>query len=67
MRKPESTYLRENLEAVPAEPSKPPSLDPVIAALLDHLPAPGDDFPDSDRALWIAAIEAAFNLIYGRG
>lgn len=37
-------------------------LDPLIQALLGHLPASGDSFPD--RALWMKILELALQLIY---
>lgn len=49
-----------------AEPdaSNGPQLDPLIDALLDHLPAPGDPFPAEDRKLWLQILELAFKLIH---
>lgn len=37
-------------------------LDPVIDALLEHLPAPGDPFPD--RQLWLQILELVLKLVY---
>ena len=39
-------------------------LDPLIEALLEHLPAPGDHFPKEDRTLWLQILELSFKLIY---
>jgi hypothetical protein len=39
-------------------------LDPVIDALLEHLPAPGDYWPSADRKLWLQMLELSFSLIY---
>lgn len=39
-------------------------LDPLIDALLEHLPAPGDYFAPEDRKLWLQILELAFKLIY---
>jgi hypothetical protein len=39
-------------------------LDPVIDALLGHLPAPGDYWPSTDRKLWLQMLELSFSLIY---
>jgi hypothetical protein len=39
-------------------------LDPLIDALLVHLPAPGDYWAKDDRALWLRMMELAFELIY---
>jgi hypothetical protein len=41
-----------------------PELDPIIDALLDHLPAPGDYFAMGDRKRWLAILELAFDMIY---
>lgn len=40
------------------------SLDPLIDAMLDHLPAPGDVFEPEQRKLWLQILELAFKLIY---
>lgn len=39
-------------------------LDPLVDALLEHLPAPGDVFPPESRKLWLQILELAFRLIY---
>lgn len=39
-------------------------LDPIIDAMLEHLPAPGDYWSKDDRALWLRMIELAFELVY---
>lgn len=39
-------------------------LDPLINALLEHLPAPGDYFSPEDRKLWLQILELSFKLIY---
>jgi hypothetical protein len=39
-------------------------LDPLIDALLEHLPAPGDHWPPEDRKTWMQILELAFKLIY---
>jgi hypothetical protein len=39
-------------------------LDPLIDALLEHLPAPGDYFPKEDRKRWLQILEMALELIY---
>ncbi|HEY1887153.1 MAG TPA: hypothetical protein VGG86_14070 [Roseiarcus sp.] len=41
-----------------------PELDPIIDALLDHLPAPGDYYAKDDRKRWLAILEMVFDLIY---
>jgi hypothetical protein len=40
------------------------ALDPLIDALLEHLPAPGDYFPKEDRKRWLQILEMALDLIY---
>ena len=40
------------------------TLDPIIDALLEHLPAPGDYFPQDERKKWLQMIELSFDLIY---
>ena len=40
------------------------ALDPIIEALLEHLPAPGDYWSKDDRKRWLAMIELSFDLIY---
>lgn len=49
-----------------AEPSEANSaqLDPLIDALLDHLPAPGDPFPPEERALWMQILDLILKLIH---
>jgi|HubBroStandDraft_2_1064218.scaffolds.fasta_scaffold21259_7 hypothetical protein len=39
-------------------------LDPIIDALLIHLPAPGDYFAKDDRKKWLQMMELSFDLIY---
>jgi hypothetical protein len=39
-------------------------LDPIISALLEHLPPPGDYFSKEDRKLWLQIVELSFDLIY---
>lgn len=58
MPKPKSTYQAEPDEAS----SNNQQLDPVIDALLEHLPAPGDPFPD--RALWMQILDLVLKLVY---
>ena len=40
------------------------ALDPIIDALLEHLPAPGDYFPKEERQKWLQMMTLAFDLIY---
>jgi hypothetical protein len=49
------------------EPNGEPNgleLDPIIEALLEHLPAPGDPWPQNDRKRWLQILEMALSLIY---
>jgi hypothetical protein len=39
-------------------------LDPLIDALLEHLPAPGDYWAIEDRQQWLMVLEQSFKLIY---
>ena len=39
-------------------------LDPLIDALLEHLPPPGDAFPKELRTLWLQILELSLKLIY---
>ena len=39
-------------------------LDPIIDALLEHLPAPGDYWPIDDRKRWLQMMELSFDMIY---
>jgi hypothetical protein len=40
------------------------ALDPLVDALLEHLPAPGDYWEPDERKLWLQLLELAFKLIY---
>lgn len=46
------------------EPNNGLELDPLIDALLEHLPAPGDYYPTDKRKKWLTLIELAFDIIY---
>jgi len=37
---------------------------PVIAALINSMPDPGDLWPSADRQKWLSALQAALNLAY---
>ena len=39
-------------------------LDPLIDALLEHLPAPGEHWPKEHRDLWLEILTLVFKLIY---
>lgn len=39
-------------------------LDPIIDALLEHLPAPGDYWAKDDRKKWLQMMELSFDMIY---
>lgn len=39
-------------------------LDPIIDALLEHLPAPGDYWALDDRKRWLQMMELSFDMIY---
>lgn len=40
------------------------ALDPIIDALLEHLPAPGDYWATDDRKRWLDMMTLAFDMIY---
>jgi hypothetical protein len=40
------------------------ALDPLIDALLEHLPAPGDYFAKDERKRWLQILEMSLDLIY---
>jgi hypothetical protein len=37
---------------------------PVIAALINSMPDPGDLWPSAERQKWLSALQAALNLAY---
>lgn len=39
--------------------------DPLIQAMIDRLPKPGDAFPRVDRDRWLALMKANMDLVYG--
>lgn len=39
-------------------------LDPLVEAMLGHLPAPGDTWPKDERELWMQILGLIFQLIY---
>lgn len=43
-----------------------PSLDPLLAALINKLPPSGSEWPAAARTDWLSMIEMAFNVVYGR-
>lgn len=58
-----TTKPKSQSQAEPPEPNGP-ALDPIIDALLDHLPAPGDYYAKEDRKRWLQLMELSFDLIY---
>lgn len=58
MPKPKSQYPAESEEANSTE------LDPLLDAMLNHLPPSGSPFPAEPRALWMQIWELALKLIY---
>jgi hypothetical protein len=62
MAKQKSAYQAERQE--PGEGNNEMQLDPLIDALLEHLPAPGDPFPPDRRKLWMQILELSLKLIY---
>jgi hypothetical protein len=45
-------------------PIDPPDVDPIIAGLLQRLPAAGANWPDAQRKIWLGLMENSFKLIY---
>lgn len=41
-----------------------PKIDPIIAGLLKRLPAPGSDWPEAERAIWVDLLKNSFKLIF---
>ena len=39
-------------------------IDPIIRALLTHLPPPGDVWPKEARKLWLDLLTGSFGMIY---
>ena len=64
IKKPKSMSQAEHDEADEdkTQPQGQFDLDPLIDALLEHLPAPGDPFPD--RKLWMEILALILGLIY---
>lgn len=55
----------------PVETYAPPSyrqsndgIDPIIKALLTHLPPPGEVWPSEARILWVNLLTGSFQMIY---
>ena len=46
------------------EPSEALVLDPLIKALLEHLPASGSDWAKTERQKWLTILSQSFELIY---
>lgn len=61
--KPKSTFQAEPQESADNGPQGH-ELDPLIDALLEHLPAPGDPFPPEDRKLWMQILDLILKLIH---
>ena len=40
--------------------------DPLIQAMIDRLPKPGDEFPRVERERWLALMKANMDLVYGQ-
>ena len=39
-------------------------IDPIIHALLVHLPEPGSAWADEDRANWLSLLTLSFKVVY---
>ena len=47
-----------------APPGYREAIDPIIAALLTHLPPPGEVWPKEARKLWVDLLTGSFQMIY---
>jgi len=62
MPKPKSTSravsheVQESIEAM--------ELDPIVKGLLERLPAPGDEWPKTERQKWLNILSNVLDLIY---
>lgn len=45
--------------------ARPKAADPLIAALIAKLPAPGADFPPAKQKAWLKLMAMAFGAVYG--
>ena len=58
------TKPKSTSQAEPQGSNNGLELDPIIDAMLEHLPAPGDYWAKADRKRWLTIIEQVFDLIY---
>lgn len=63
-RQPEEATIAKPKSQSQAEYDAANGLDPLIDALLEHLPAPGDYFAPEQRKLWMQLFELSLKLIY---
>lgn len=64
-----ATFVQETVELITQRRNEifaedRPSVDPVVAGLLDHMPRSGAVWPEAERKQWIALLEGTFRLIY---
>lgn len=51
---------------MPREPKQArPRLDPLLAALIEKLPAGGEEWPATERRAWLQMMGMAFDVVYG--
>jgi hypothetical protein len=61
---PEDTTLPKKPNQAELDAANGAQLDPIIDALLEHLPAPGDYWALDDRKRWLEMMTLAFDMIY---
>jgi transcriptional regulator with XRE-family HTH domain len=59
---PERTLVGKRQTRAEEEPQS--AVDPMVKALLSHLPTAGSVWPKADRKRWLALLEGSFDLIY---
>lgn len=59
------TKSRQRVESRAPDPPEPiEHVDPLIQALIDQLPPPGEPWAQAERALWLQILGLSLNLIY---
>lgn len=60
----ETPYAFSGAQGRPRVGPIPPTIDPVVTALVARLPPAGAVWAKADQDLWIGALLAAFRVIY---
>lgn len=59
------TKSRPRVESrAPDSPELVAHVDPLVQALIDQLPPPGEPWGQAERALWLQILGLSLNLIY---